>query len=559
MRTFTVLNRTLCLAVASLCTTQLLAQTVPPQLPPSLDPGAIQSQSMERQKQLQDEEALQRARRAQASPLNPGSAAPAEPVAAPSQLRVLIQQIVFSPSVVFSADELRAFSADYAGHELGFADMQALVAGVNAAYRQRGLVAAQALLPAQDVASGVLQIRLVEGRIGQYTVQGNASTLSDYVLLRMHVRPGDLVDVGMLEQDLIWFNRSNDIQLGADLRAGQAPATSDVSLQVQEPAPQQVALSADNAGGYSTGEVRYGISYTHRSLLGYRDAFTVSATNSAGDQGRSASYAIPVNTWGGRVTLAYNDDRTRVLYGTFGSLHIAGSAESWSLSMRQPLRVRAQSILNANLSFVDRTSHTFIEPMELNHVTTNDYAIGLDGNQSDAQGTWSGSFSFTSGSANTTADPHYQFTHANLQRDQIVTDSSFLRLALTTQDTSDHSLPSGSQFFIGGAGTVRGYANGNYSGLSGYVLNLEYHQDVALNPATLPVPVQLSSFVFFDQGHTSPYGPGLSPIDLQSVGVGLDYKVGKSATGRLTFGQQLLTQASEFYNYRVDANLQWLF
>lgn len=549
------------LALACLWSGGLLAQTLPPQLPPSLDPGAIQSQSMERQKQLQDAEdlRLQQARKQQASPLNQGPVQPDQAAAPASQLRVLIRHIVFSPSVVFSAEELRAFATDSEGRELAFADMQALVARVNAAYRQRGMVAAQALLPAQDVASGELQIRLVEGRIGQYSVQGNASTLTDYVVSRMHVRAGELVDVGRLEQDLVWFNRTNDIQLGADLRAGQLAATSDISLQVQEPAVQQVSLFSDNAGGYSTGEVRYGLGYTHRSVLGYRDAFTFSASNSAGDQARSASYAIPLGTQGARLALAYNEDHTRVLFGTFSSLHITGSAESWSLTLRQPLWVRAQSLLNGSLSFVDRTTHTSIEPLELSHVTTSDYAVGLDGSQSDALGVWSGSVSLAYGSANNATDSQYKFSHANLQRDQILTGSSFVRLNLTLQDTGERSLPSASQFFIGGPGTVRGYANGSYSGLSGYVMNLEYHQDVALDPAVLTTPAQLSAFAFIDEGQTRPVGPGLKDIDLRSWGVGLDYKIGRYASGRLSLARQLIYQASEFDNYRLDANLQWLF
>ena len=217
--------------VSGLCVaTSSLAQTPPVQLPPSLDPAAIQRQAIERQKQLLEEERQRSQREPRGSSVDRSAVERKDGAAAASAARVVVKRIEFSTSAILSDAELKKIAADYEGKEVGFADLQALIARVNALYKARGAIAAEAVLPAQDVSGGVITVRLIEGRIGAYQLRGNDSTASSYVLGRMHDAPGALVDIARLERDLIWFNRTNDVQLKAELKPGQAFATTDVDL-----------------------------------------------------------------------------------------------------------------------------------------------------------------------------------------------------------------------------------------------------------------------------------------------------------------------------------------
>src|SRR6185295_9187692 len=118
-----------------------------------------------------------------------------------------------------------------------------------------------------------------------------------------------------LESDLVRFNRTNDVQLRAELKPGEQFGTTDYLLSLAEPPRQELRAFIDNAGSQSTGEWRSGITYLNRSLFGWRDDLTLSTTPADGLEGYSASYGIPINRWGGRITAAYYKDRTKTLHG----------------------------------------------------------------------------------------------------------------------------------------------------------------------------------------------------------------------------------------------------
>jgi len=540
-----------------------LAQ-VPPVLPPSIDPGAIQRQSQDQQRQIQNEEQQRKFRDQEnkGSPLDAGGAqqAPSKAPAAPdSVVRVRVRQMVFSESAVFTPQELTTIAADYEGKELSFADLQAVLQRVNTLYLERGFVAARATLPAQDVSGGVVQIRLIEGRIGDYLIQGNDTTRESFVRDRMHQLPGALVNAIDLERDLIWFNRTNDIQLGADLRAGSAVGTSDVHLGVLEPQQHVFKVTADSTGGHSTGENRIGMSYINHSLFGFRDELTLSETASDGDTGNGFSYSVPVGTWGTRAVLNYNHDRTHVLYGPFSTLNITGGAESTGISVVQPLVATQNNLVHFTVGYVTTASNTFIEPVQLANSKTNDTSLGLDMSRSDGGGNWFASLTETSGNQNVPGKENYQTLRATVQRDQTIDTQSYWHFNLTAQGTANDFLPGSDQFFLGGTSTVRGYSSSAYGGLSGYVINIEYHHDWPQDKIELPPGLQVFPFVFFDHGETRPTGAGLTSIDLQSVGAGADLRLSTHTSGRITFGQQLTSSASESSAYRIDFSLQWVY
>lgn len=527
------------------------AQVPPAQLPPS--PGAVQQQNIELQRKLLEEERRRSSQETPGSPLDTRAIEkPEKPPGQAPSLRFLLKRIEFSPSEILSKQELDDIAAQYQGKEVTFAELQSVVAKVNALYRAKGVINAEAVLPPQDVSGGVVMVRLVEGRIGRYNLDGAVTTREKYVLGRMHAPIGSLLDLKTLERDLIWFNRTNDVQLRAELKPGGSFGTTDVELKLTEPGRHALHVFTDNSGGKSVGENRIGLIYQNRSLLGYRDELTVSTTRSEGDEGAALSYALPVNTWGGRLQIGYNQDRTKIKNGPFASLDISGTATAWSGTFRQPFYVTAANKLEATLGYAERSSTTWVSNVQLPKIDTADITVGLDGNRLDVGGTWTGNLNFTSGHASKPVHVPYTILRGFLRRDQDLPGSFRGRINLSGQSTNFDLLPGSEQLYIGGAGTVRGYSNLAYGGNSGYVANAELHHAVP----TFGVPnVNVSGFVFFDHGETKPVGPGLNTIMLQSVGFGADFAIYRRVFGHLTFGHQLRDKPQEPRNYRIDFSL----
>ena len=152
----------------------------------------------------------------------------------------------------------------------------------NRLYAKKGYVTARALLPAQTIKNGTVAIELVEGRVGQVVVRGNEYTDTDYLLDRISLKPGDLVEVGALENDVLRLGATNDIRVRAELGAGSAFGTTDIYLLVQEPQNSEGLLFFDNSGQSESGLYRANLTMVKRSVSGRRDPLTISIMGSEG-------------------------------------------------------------------------------------------------------------------------------------------------------------------------------------------------------------------------------------------------------------------------------------
>ncbi|WP_374319344.1 ShlB/FhaC/HecB family hemolysin secretion/activation protein [Aquabacterium sp.] len=542
------------LAATSLASAQVV-------VPPSADPGAIQQRQMEEERLRQLRERAQRKQIEE--PVQNQLPEPAVPkAAAPGATHFVVKTVKFTPSEILSQAELASLASQVEGKDLDMNGLRQFVDTVNKFYRQKGVVTAQAVLPAQDVTSGVLQIRLVEGHVGQVLLSGNTSTRDSYLLNRLGLQSDDLVDLKQLEASLVRFNRTNDVQMQAQLKPGQRFATTDLAVNVSEPPAQSLRLSVDNLGTSSTGSNRLTLAYQHRSLLGWRDSLSLSATKSVGTTSLAFSYGVPFNTSGGRVSVGYNIDRTSIEHGSLKSLNITGRSESANISARQPLLVDTNSELDLVGAAKQRTTTNWIDGVTMQKVDTKGLDLGLEGQWFDNHASWFGSFTHSVVSASTPDTAQYNIERASLRHQRELENGLTFVGNVTLQVSSDKLLPSSEQFFLGGEGSVRGYASGVYSGDSGMVLNLELHHSVMLPGASSVDGLSTSGFLFLDHGRVKPFRPPASSLPtydtVTGVGLGLDLALGKSTQGRVTLGYGLDHVDAQSHNLRVTFQLSTL-
>src|SRR4249919_2331133 len=140
------------------CSQSLLAQQIPDagsqlnQLPPAEAP-------QDNQPQIRIEQA----------------SAPA-PAGTPS-VSVVVTELNFTGSSVYSAAQLQTIARFTPGAELTLKDLQAMAARITESYRSQGYFVARAYLPAQDISNHAVTIAISEGRYGQVILH-NHSRLS---------------------------------------------------------------------------------------------------------------------------------------------------------------------------------------------------------------------------------------------------------------------------------------------------------------------------------------------------------------------------------------------
>lgn len=524
-----------------------LAQAQGPAIPPAADPGAAQQRSIEMQRRQSEEERV----RPDDRPPVERPPLPATPPA-PDTVRFFLREVEFTSSEILSREALEAIAAQYRGRTVSLADVQEIAARVNRLYRDKGVVTAQAVVPPQDVTDGIVRIRLVEGRVGKVSVQGNASTSESYVIRRVTLAPGELVDLARLERDLVFFNRTNDAQTRAELRPGERFGTTDVLVSLAEPPRHLARFFVDNAGAEATGEWRRGASYLNRSLFGRRDDLSLNAARADGHEGYWASYGAPINRVGGRLTLAAFSDRTQIRHGPLATLNITGKSRAATLLLRQPAYVGARHQVDALIGGSSRDSETHIDGVLLQTADTRDFSLGGEVQASDASG--HSVASLTRVWADTEAGfgrRNVRLWRAGAGRTQKLSDSVSLRGQFSMQNSRDDLLPSTHQFFVGGEGNARGYPTGLYSGDDGYLVNLELHH-------ALPLPLRGTGFAFYDRGVAKPLKPAGATQErdrVESIGWGLNFSATEHVAGRAVFGYALDPIPGERRRYRIHVQL----
>lgn len=470
-----------------------------------------------------------------------------------AELKLNLEDIEFSDSQVLSTLELEILKAPYLHKDIDTDQLYELVNKVNALYRKKGYVVCRAFLQPQTITRGVVKITLVEGRTGNVTVENNHSTRTGYITGRINLKPGRVSSLKDLNNSLLWFNATNDVQLHITLQAGKEPGTTDYVLTALEPKRSQGYVLLDTAGNQSTGILREGLGWYSRSLTGNRDTLMLSGLHSDGTNSGSLAYNIPISKSGTKLDLQYQANRVKIKSGNLADLDVQGHSTYYDIGISQPLAVSRSLRVFAGLDWSHQNSQTdfmgnsWIDD-KLSKLTANINFTHYGDNV-----VWYHRHGFSRGKWENIAneDKDYFIYNLNFLRQQVFKSKKTLTLKLNAQYTDKDYLASADQFYIGGINTVRGYKESILSGDRGFCLSAE-----------LGVPDRASSeWVFFADAGTVSGGSSFDDHSLYSVGAGYRQRLGRWLNSSLMLGIPLKTElnGTEYGHYRVHFSMNMLF
>lgn len=509
-------------AVAALCATAWPGHAQ--NLPATLTPGAVQGQE-----RLQREEQLRQERLQQGAPQSAvRTPEAAKPAVASTERNIRVTRFEVDASQILAPEEIDAVLAPLRGQTVSLADLQAAVERINGLYDARRQSTARAVLPTQTIQGGVVRIRLIESRTGQVRIEGNQALAGDYVRDRLHLSQDSLLSVPVLEEDLARFNRLNETQLRANVVAGERFGTTDVEITVVEPPRLRADVFVDNAGRDTTGKTRWGLSARGANLLGISDAAQLTATTSRGANSLAASWSAPINRHDTRLDLSASFGEIRIIDGPFVPLDITGRSRDVTVGLTQPLVTQADRSWSTYGRLSDRQSRSYFSGFEQVHDTQRVLTFGLAGDRLSEARSWYLDQQIVVGSQDLGGDTGFVYYRGQANRLDKLGERTQLLSRAGLQISPTRLLPSGEQFQVGGAYSVRGYSEGLLSGRHGYYLSVELRYglgalDYLQSDANSP---RLQWLAFVDHGGAVPYRPGNLPSVqrddfLTSAGVGL--------------------------------------
>ncbi|MFL6717125.1 MAG: POTRA domain-containing protein, partial [Burkholderiaceae bacterium] len=124
-----------------------------------------------------------------------------------------IRRIVISGATQLSPSAQQQLVEGHAGRCIGVADIEKILAAITRHYLEKGLVTTRAYLPSQDLSSGVLGIRVVEGVVDNILLDEGARRSVNPA--NVFPSPGALFNLRDFEQGIDQLNRleSNRAQL----------------------------------------------------------------------------------------------------------------------------------------------------------------------------------------------------------------------------------------------------------------------------------------------------------------------------------------------------------
>ena len=443
---------------------------------------------------------------------------------------------------MFTTRELVQASGFVAGRGYTLGELRQLAAKVSSYYRDRGYFLAQALVPAQEITNGVVQLKVMEGRVGQVELS-NASEVSDRTASSLLAGLQDISPMTQaeLERRILLLSDLPGVLARSTLRPGSAPGAADVVVQLSAGPKMGGSLELDNQGNHYTGAYRVGASLYVNEPLGLGDMASARLLTS----GDGLSYGrVAYQTLAGPFTMGV---ATSSLYyqlgGAFARLESSGTAQTGSAFASYPLLRSRQQNLSAQWSmdykdFNDRTGGGSPSQASKN---ARIHTLGLKGNLQDAVGqrAWQYNAAWALGSVSlqdaTTRNNDAITAQSNGAYEKLVygvalqqelAQKRSLYLSLNGQWASKN-LDASEKFSLGGTGGVRAYPAGEASGDEGFVLTMEGRVPWPALSQYLAGSAQAVAFI--DTGtetaNKSPWDAGTSTKrrTLSGVGLGLNF------------------------------------
>jgi len=85
----------------------------------------------------------------------------------------LVKAYKITGTSVMAGAELGSIVAPYVGREMDLTELEKVADLVTTEFRDRGYSLARAYIPAQEIKDGIVEIAVLEGKVGEIIVRGN--------------------------------------------------------------------------------------------------------------------------------------------------------------------------------------------------------------------------------------------------------------------------------------------------------------------------------------------------------------------------------------------------
>ncbi len=280
-----------------------------------------------------------------------------------SSRQITVKQFVITGNTAFKQKDFDKIITPYLNRPLTIAELFKVRSEITKLYINKGYITSGAFIPPQKFKDGVVEIKVIEGKLEDIKVRGNQKLKRSYIRSRLARSTKKPLNREKLLKALQLLQINPLIEnISAKLSAGTRPGESLLEIEIQEANTFQTSLVLDNARSPSVGTFRRQIQVGDTNLLGYGDSISGSYKNTDGSNSFDFHYKLPINPRNGTISLNYGISENKVIEEPFNVLDIQSDSRYYEVSFRQPIVEKTQQELGLGVTLSRRESEArFLE------------------------------------------------------------------------------------------------------------------------------------------------------------------------------------------------------
>ena len=146
-------------------------------------------------------------------------------------------------------------------------DVEKARAALEKAYHDKGYQAVTVEVPVQDVAEGVVLLKVLENPVGRLRVRGARFFRPSRMTARVpELAEGRVLQFNDVNKAVMRLNRLRDLRVTPELKPGVEPGTIDIDLNVDDSLPLHGSIEINNRYSANTARLRLNGSINYENL-----------------------------------------------------------------------------------------------------------------------------------------------------------------------------------------------------------------------------------------------------------------------------------------------------
>lgn len=465
-------------------------------------------------------------------------------------IKLQISRVHITGNHAVSTEELRSLYNSAIGTHGTLATIYEIADKITNYYRTKGYILSKAYIPAQSIANGNIEIGVVEGYIGQVTLdknlQGNriAQTITDKL---KNTRP---VTLKALETAILQLNDLPGIKAEQVLHKLDVAKDGEAGVTFTSvPSPMgKGAYVSNNYGSRFIGPYQHSLLYENAFFQNQKTQFAFLGTMPAEElKYGSVEHTIHIDEKN-RISFLFNSVKAKP-GGSLQAQNIKSSTMETSATLHhQYIRAKDKN-LSAYAKLGHKTLNTYtLSTVSLTHDSIYSAQLGVDASVEDAlNGTNTISIIATQGLdifdashagelflSREDAKPTFRKIELEYQRSQFLSSNYLLSNKINAQ-WGDNHLFSSEEFGYGGQDFGRSFDASAFSGKSGINASV----DVSYYGLNEKFALPTIPYTFYDIGYSKNTQSENESIVASSAGIGTKLQIKPSATADFTLAWPL--------------------